>query len=520
MISYLGYPLIWPDGEVFGTLCILDKKENPYSADIHELIRRFREVVETSMAFLWERERRRLSEDKLRKAHDQLEFRVQERTAELDTKNQELEQQIVARKRVEEELLSHRQGLEILIEERTKELKESEQRYRAVFDNAGIGIDLLDRDGRILQVNQSLLDMLGYSEEELRQLTFLDITHPEEKEISKLNLEALMAGEIDSYRLEKRYLRKDRSIFWADLTTTAVRGPNGEYLGTIGVISDITDRKKAEEALRNSEERFRMIYENAPVMMDAFDENGRCTMWNKECEKTFGWTIDEINSHDDPLSLFFPDPKIRERVKETVTSSPEKTFSEWHPQTKEGVVRTCRWANFALPDGTVMNLGYDITDRKKAEEALRESEERYRTFFDTSRDCVFMTRLDGQFIDFNDVALEVLGYAPDDRDELLQTNVANVYANPEEREAHAALVSKQGFSKEYPLDLRKKDGTIIHTLTTTIARKDSNGIIIGFQGTIRDITERRTGGRGIGKYSSALLHNSLQHVCRSAACYR
>ena len=133
-------------------------------------------------------------------------------------------------------------------------LRASEEKYRAVFDNAGIGIDLLDRDGRITQVNQSLLDMLGYSEEELHQLTFLDITHPEEREISKRNLEALMAGEIEFYRLEKRYLRKDRSIVWADLTTSAIRGPNGEHSGTIGVISDITERKKAEqerEQLRN-----------------------------------------------------------------------------------------------------------------------------------------------------------------------------------------------------------------------------------------------------------------------------
>ncbi len=133
-------------------------------------------------------------------------------------------------------------------------LRASEEKYRAVFDNAGIGINLLDRDGRILQVNQSLLDMLGYSEEELHQLTFLDITHPEEREISKRNLEALMAGKIEFYRLEKRYLRKDGSILWGDLSTSAIRGPNGGHSGTIGVISDITDRKKAEqerEQLRN-----------------------------------------------------------------------------------------------------------------------------------------------------------------------------------------------------------------------------------------------------------------------------
>ena len=133
----------------------------------------------------------------------------------------------------------------------------------------------------------------------------------------------------------------------------------------------------------------------------------------------------------------------------------------------------------------------ELAQRKQAEEALRESEERYRLFFDTSRDCVFMTRLDGQFIDFNDVALEVFGYAPDERDELLQTNVASCYANTEEREAHVKLVSKQGFSKEYPLDLRKRDGTIIHALITTVARKDPHGDIVGFQGTVRDITERK-----------------------------
>jgi two-component system cell cycle sensor histidine kinase/response regulator CckA len=249
-------------------------------------------------------------------------------------------------------------------------LRASEARYRAIFDNAGIGIDLLDRDGKILEVNRSLLDMLGYSEEELRPLSFLDITHPEDKEVSKRNLESLVAGEIDFYRFEKRYLRKDGSVLWADLTTSAICGPNGEHTGTIGVISDITQRKQTEEA-------------------------------------------------------------------------------------------------------------------------LRESEQRYRAFFETSRDSVFMTGLDGQFIDFNDVALEVFGYDKDNRDELLRANVASVYANPEERTAHVALVAKQGFSREYPIDLMRRDGTIIHALVTAAVRRDAHGCIIGFQGTVRDITEQK-----------------------------
>jgi two-component system cell cycle sensor histidine kinase/response regulator CckA len=138
----------------------------------------------------------------------------------------------------------------------------------------------------------------------------------------------------------------------------------------------------------------------------------------------------------------------------------------------------------------VRSIEEALAQQKQAEESLRESEERYRTFFDTSRDCVFMTRLDGRFIEFNDVGQEMLGYAHSQREEVLGRPVSDLYAHPEEREAHAAMVAEIGFSKEYPVDLRKQDGTIIHTLITTVARKDPLGNTIGFQGTVRDVTER------------------------------
>ena len=138
-----------------------------------------------------------------------------------------------------------------------------------------------------------------------------------------------------------------------------------------------------------------------------------------------------------------------------------------------------------------MQLKREVAERRQAEERLRESEERYRNFFDTSRDGVFMTTVDGQFFDVNSAALEMLGYGADEREAALRRNVADFYANPEERTSHVALVSELGFSKEYPIDLRKKDGAFLHTLVTTVPRRDLNGTIIGFQGSIRDITERR-----------------------------
>jgi PAS domain S-box-containing protein len=140
---------------------------------------------------------------------------------------------------------------------------------------------------------------------------------------------------------------------------------------------------------------------------------------------------------------------------------------------------------------TVSSLREALAQQKQAEESLRDSEERYRTFFDTSRDAVFMTTLDGRFIEFNDVALEMLGYANSQRQEVLGRAVSEFYAHPEESESHAAIVAKQGFSKEYPVDFRRQDGTIIHTVIMTVARKKPAGNIIGFQGTVRDVTEAR-----------------------------
>jgi len=140
---------------------------------------------------------------------------------------------------------------------------------------------------------------------------------------------------------------------------------------------------------------------------------------------------------------------------------------------------------------TVKILQETLAQQKQTEESLRDSEERYRAFFNTSRDSVFMITADGRFIDLNDVTVEMLGYALNQREEILSKKTVDFYAHPEKREANIAMISKTGFTKEYPVDLRKRDGTVLHTLITAVARKDRHGNVVGFQGTIRDITERK-----------------------------
>jgi PAS domain S-box-containing protein len=136
--------------------------------------------------------------------------------------------------------------------------------------------------------------------------------------------------------------------------------------------------------------------------------------------------------------------------------------------------------------GAIESIG-DITERKRIESALLESEERYRAFFSTSRDCVFITSVDGRWVDLNDAAVQFFGY--ESKEDLLNVEIKDLYTNSDERVRHLQTINENGYTQEYQVALRKKDGTIIDTLITSVTRKDSTGRIIGYQGTIRDITE-------------------------------
>jgi two-component system, cell cycle sensor histidine kinase and response regulator CckA len=256
-------------------------------------------------------------------------------------------------------------------------LKVSEARYRAIFDNAGIGIDLLDQNGIILQVNQALTDMLGYSEEDLRQLTFLDITHPEDADVSKHNLEALMAGEIDFYRLEKRYLKKDGSFLWADLTTSAICGPNGEHTGTIGVISDITQRRQTEEALRESEERYRNITENSLTGIFVY-QDGQSVFANRRLAEMVGYDHKEILSVPF-LKAIHPDDRqmVREMAEARISGQTVPNHYRLRLLHKDGrTVWTEVLSHCIEYRGRPAILGNiaDVTQRELLEQQLRQAQ--------------------------------------------------------------------------------------------------------------------------------------------------
>ena len=133
----------------------------------------------------------------------------------------------------------------------------------------------------------------------------------------------------------------------------------------------IQQAQEDKQKLIESEQKASWLIENSPVMYDAFDENGKCTLWNKECEKVFGWTIDEINEHENTLALFYPDPKDQAAVIDSFINIEFNKYREWHPITKDGRVLTTLWANLKLPSGEVINAGLDITELEQAKAELQ-----------------------------------------------------------------------------------------------------------------------------------------------------
>ena len=129
---------------------------------------------------------------------------------------------------------------------------------------------------------------------------------------------------------------------------------------------------RVAELVRSSE-RLQTILEHAPVMIDSFDQQGRCVLWNRECEKTLGWSRQEIDDSADPLSLFYPDEAERDRVLQTIGRA-DGRFREYRVQAKDGSTRIQLWADFSLPTGEMISVGHDVTEQRRLEEQLRQSQ--------------------------------------------------------------------------------------------------------------------------------------------------
>src|SRR5215211_3598274 len=173
-------------------------------------------------------------------------------------------------------------------------LREARDRFRSIFDHAPIGVAMVSLRGQYLQVNRSLCEILGYTEEELQALTWQEITHPDDLAASSAYVRRIVEGEFPRYHLEKRFLSADGHTVWASLSVSLVRDSEGEPLYFVSQIQDVTERKKFESALRESEQRFRGSFERAATGMALVGTDGRFLRVNRSLCEILGYTEREL----------------------------------------------------------------------------------------------------------------------------------------------------------------------------------------------------------------------------------
>ncbi len=248
-------------------------------------------------------------------------------------------------------------------------LQESEARYRATFEQATAGIAHVGLDGLWLRSNEQLSRILGYSSEELKALLFTDVTHPDDLPMNLEAKESLIHGDTHVYRTEKRYIHKNGAVIWCRVSVSLLRDDNGDPLHFISIIEDITDRRAAEEALRESEERYQAIFEAAGDALFLHDLEGKFLDVNRVAVERLGYSRDEFLNMT-PADIDRPDcaSKIEERLR-IIKQTGGVSFETVHV-TKDGreipveiIARLISFGNRT----TVLSIARDISERKRTE---------------------------------------------------------------------------------------------------------------------------------------------------------
>jgi PAS domain S-box-containing protein len=257
-------------------------------------------------------------------------------------------------------------------------LRASEERWRAMVETAPVGIVTFDSaHRRYVTANRSFQLMTGYAEDELRNLTPLEITHEDDRERLRSHVDRIVAGPQDHYRIEKRYRHRDGETVWADISTFVVRATDSTpaFLGAVAV--DITDHKRAEAALRTSEERWRAMFETAPVGIATFDfERRKYLTANASFQRMTGYTETELQNL---TTLEITHEDDRAAMQERIDTGAVGFLQRKRYRRKDGETLWADVTSFVVPatDGTPAFRGtvvVDITDRRRAEEALQQAE--------------------------------------------------------------------------------------------------------------------------------------------------
>jgi PAS domain S-box-containing protein len=374
------------------------------------------------------------------------------------------------------------------------ELKEQEERFRATFNNAAVAIAHVGLDGRWLRSNDCLGEITGYSREELLNLKFQDITHPDDIAPDLAQAARLLSGEISNYSMEKRYIRKTGSAVWILLTGSVVRRPDGAPDYFIAVVQDIGERKRAEEALRRSEERWAWALRGIGVGVWDWNLKDDTVFFSKLWKEMLGYEEGEIsNKLSEWSDRVHPDDfrRAMDDVRAHFEGLTPLYTNEQRIRHKDGSWRWIQDCGIVIRNASgepVRMIGSqtDVTERKRAEEALQQSEHFYRQTVDSIPGMVFTNLPDGN-CDF--VSEQWVNFTGIPAEQHMGRGWAKVL-HPEDRQStldawQAAVDGSGRYDLEYRI--RRKDGEHLWFKVRSRPIKDRDGQVVRWFGTAVNI---------------------------------
>ncbi len=368
-------------------------------------------------------------------------------------------------------------------------------RFRAAFEHSAMAMALWAADGRLLHLNSSLCRVTGYSADELAGMTWRDLCHPEDAPPVRTMVRELLAGRRLSFQVTPRVRHRDGSWRWGRVTVSVVRGADGRPSTIVGQLEDITESKRAEDRLRESEERLRAIiehssnlfYSHTPDHVLTYASPQTRTILDCEPEEALvRWTEFATDSPVNQLGF-----ESTQRAIDTGVAQPPYELELVGLQGRRVWVEV-REAPVVESGRTVAIVGalVDITDRRRADEALRRSEERYRQVVEDQAEFIVRWRPDGTRTFVNEPYCRYFGRS---EEELLGTSFFPLIAEPDRERVRAKIAS---LSPAQPARIDehrvvRDDGSIVWQEWTDRGLFDATGELVELQSVGRDITPRK-----------------------------
>ncbi|HXY09979.1 MAG TPA: PAS domain S-box protein [Terriglobales bacterium] len=386
------------------------------------------------------------------------------------------------------------------------------------FKASPIGIALENLEGQPLFVNQALCSMLGFSEEELRSKHCVDFSPPEDAAKDWALFEQLRMGLIDHYHLDKRFCRRDGSLIWGRLSISLLNDRASPMV--VAMVEDITGRKRAEQELSQSSERLRLTMEAGGVGGWEWEIKSGKNLWFGQKHAQLGGKS-EVSAEGFWDRVHPEDRSWLQKAVEKAMQNHEELRVEFRVTWPDGTVR---WLQsqarfFYDSDGAperMLGASVDITARKRAEETLRESEEKFRSVFQGAGVGMVIVSPEGRFLSTNSTFCNYLGYT----EEELQAKTVQSITSPEDWPAFSkrlgeALQERRGFQR-FEKRCLHKSGRIVYTESSASLILNRDGVPQYFVGEVLDVTKRKEAEQVLSGISRKLIEAQEQERQRIA----